>query len=67
MTKCEMTIEYWDFRANFKPCGRPAKYITPKNPITKKTMFVCGIHRNSIDRFHEQIKSAKRCKALKQK
>ena len=61
---CEMTMEYWDFRANFPKCGKPAKYITPAGPITGRTMYVCGIHKRSVDAFHVRIGSKERCKKL---
>jgi len=59
---CEMTMEFWDFRANFYPCGRPAKYITPKDPMKGRKIYVCGIHKNSINAFHKRTGSSKRCK-----
>ena len=61
MKNCEMTMETFDFRANYFKCGKPAKYITPKESLSGKQMFVCGIHKNSVDALYERISSDKRC------
>jgi len=45
-------------------CHRVAKWITPKDPMRKRKLFVCGIHRRSVDMFQARINSTKRCKPL---
>ena len=67
MMKCEMTTEESDiaYGSVYFKCGKPAKYMTPKDPITNKTGFpVCGLHKNSVDAFFKRIGSNERCKPL---
>jgi len=61
---CEMTMEYIDFRVNYFKCGKPAKYISPKDPMNGRQLYLCGIHKNSVDAFHKRINSKERCKKL---
>lgn len=60
---CEMTVETFDFGTNYFKCGKPAKYITPKDKMNPRKMFVCGIHKNSVDKMYENIGSSKRCRS----
>jgi len=62
--RCEMTIEIFDFKAQYFPCGKPAKYITPKDKLSGRKIYVCGIHKNSVDAFHKKTGSNKRCKSI---
>ena len=61
---CEMIMETFDFKANYFKCGKPAKYTTPKDKMNPKKMFVCGIHKNSVDKMYKNIGSSKRCKSI---
>jgi hypothetical protein len=64
--RCKIICGEYGFPGEgYYPCNRKAKYITPPNPITKKIMYVCGIHKNSIDAMHKKINSNKRCKLIK--
>ena len=46
-------------------CSRQAKYITPKGPLNNGIrLYVCGIHKNSIDAMHKRIGSKERCEKL---
>ena len=62
--QCEMTMEGFDFRAYFYSCGKPAKYITPKDKFLKRKLYVCGIHRNTVDAFYKRKNLSKKCKKL---
>ena len=64
MKYCQMTMETWSFKANYFKCGKPAKYITPKEPLSGKRIFVCGIHKNSVDAFHKRINSNEKCTSI---
>jgi len=64
MKYCEMTMETFDFKANYYACGRPAKYIAPKDKLSGRKLYVCGIHKNSVDAFHKRINSGKKCEQL---
>lgn len=61
---CEMTMETFDFKARYFKCGRPAKYITAKDKLSGRKIYVCGIHKNSVDAFHKRIGSKERCQSI---
>ena len=60
--KCEMTVGGNDLgHMNYYPCGKPAKFRTPKPLISGTRKNVCGIHRRSVDKMHERCGSVARC------
>ena len=46
------------------PCGKQAKFITPKDKMNKRRKYVCGIHRRSIDKMYERTGRDLRCQRL---
>lgn len=62
-----MTMESFDFKAQFFACGRPAKFIAPKDKLSGRRLYVCGIHKNSVDAFYKRQHSNKRCRKIKKK
>jgi len=63
MKTCEMTMSEGEYWLHYFPCGKPAKYISPKEKGGRQ-MYLCGIHKNSVDAMYKRIGSDKRCKKL---
>jgi hypothetical protein len=42
-----------------EPCGRPAKFMAPKDQMHKEPWPVCGIHRKQVDRICELMEVPK--------
>ena len=55
---CTMTAGKYTLVENYYPCGKTAKW---KNPENQHPMFLCGIHRNSLDKMYKRINSDLRC------
>ncbi len=61
--KCTFTIAEGS-NHNTYLCGRTAKWKTPEDTLNKKQQFVCGIHKNSVDKMYKRINSKLRCKRV---
>lgn len=59
---CEMTMgEYGPTGPDYYKCNRPAKYVTPVDKLNKRRLFVCGIHKRSVDDLYKRVNSTERC------
>ena len=61
---CKMTIcDTSGCVDNYYKCGRVAKYITPADGLNK-SMFVCGIHKESVNSMYKKRGLDTRCKKI---
>lgn len=57
---CEIHVDLDVCFDTVQPCGRPAKFISPKDPMNLQK-YVCGIHRRSIDGMYKRTNRKLRC------
>lgn len=61
---CEIHVLSKNIIDDYKLCGSKAKFITPITTMNKKAKFVCGKHKNSIDKMLKRTSQKERCKLL---
>lgn len=62
MKTCDMTIYVFGegLLRQSGLCGKPAKYKSPEK-IMGRIYYLCGIHKNSLNKFYEKLGNNKRC------
>ena len=65
MKRCKIHVTFSNgIKYKITPCNRPAKFKTIPDSLNKKSNFVCGIHRRSIDIMYKKQGKETRCVPL---
>jgi len=61
MKTCDMYTGEYSLITNIYRCGKKAKW---KNPEKKHPRFLCGIHKNSLNKMFKRIDSNLKCELI---